>query len=84
MSSSNTLLNHSYLYCPDSDQVWSNRTYFTWFSQFRPYLGGQVRGSGEAKNTASWLVPVAESGVLMLLFILSTLTNGAVFYTLCR
>ena len=63
------LVDRSYMYCMDTELGWGNRSYFTFYSQFN-------RGA-----TASLLAAV-ESAVLVLFFLLSSVSNVLVFYTL--
>lgn len=64
-----SLVNQSYLYCVDTDLGWGNRSYFTFFSQFN-------------RGATSSLLAAVESGVLVLFFLLSSVSNGVIFYTL--
>ena len=66
---SHPLINRSYLYCVDAELGWGNRTYFTFYSQFNRGAQGSLLAS-------------AECGFLVLLFLLSTLSNVLVFYAL--
>lgn len=57
--------NHSYFYAEESEFGWGNTTYFTFFSEFnRPWIG----------------LSYIEATVLILLFILSFLSNISIFY----
>ncbi|XP_076472260.1 uncharacterized protein LOC143301754 [Babylonia areolata] len=62
------VLSHSYLYCMDRELGWGNRTYFTFFSHL--------------STSATLWSSSLESVVLVLLFVLSSVANVLVFYTL--
>lgn len=64
-----SLLNHSYLYCVDAELGWGNRSYFTFFVQFNRGANGRVES-------------ILEASALIFFFLLSSVFNILVFYTL--
>nr|KAG5693698.1 hypothetical protein BaRGS_008340 [Batillaria attramentaria] len=69
MDDSMTLVNFSYLYCVDAELGWGNRSYFTFFVQFN-------------RGPSFRLVSSLEAAALVLFFLLSSVANVLVFYTL--